>query len=133
MWTFNDVEVIEAPANMYGFIYMITNVVNGKSYIGRKYLTFSKTKQKNKKIKKFRVESDWRDYWSSSPELLKEIETLGRHHFKREILRWCKSRGECNYMELRYQFDLRVLESDKFYNSNIASKYYRKNVIKYDL
>jgi len=130
-WTFEGIIVENPPEKAYGFIYEITCTTSGRKYIGRKYLTFAKTKQVKKKTKKFRVESDWRDYWSSSPYLLEEMEKVGKENFKREILLWCYSRAECNYMELRYQFDRRVIESDDYYNSNIASKHFKRVVSKF--
>lgn len=130
-WTYNGEEVTEVPEGAYGFVYLITCTENGRMYIGRKYATRSKTFQKNKKKKKTRVESDWKEYWSSSPELLSDIESLGADRFSREIITWCYSRAECNYVELKEQYVRGVLEDDRYYNSNISSRHFKRIVRKF--
>ena len=60
MWLYEDKEFTEVE-DYYGFIYLIENLVNGKKYIGRKYLTKAGYKTVKGKRKKLRVESDWRD------------------------------------------------------------------------
>ena len=109
----------------YGFVYRITNLINGHDYIGRKYF---KTKRKLKplkgrKNKRIRiVETDWQDYWSSSKRLLEDIDKLGEENFRREIIYLCKTRGETNYMEAKIQFDENVLLREDNYNGIIAIK-----------
>lgn len=133
MWTFEGQEFTD-PDKYYGFIYEITNTINGKRYIGRKYFTAAKTRQVKGKKKRTRVESDWKDYWGSSKYLLADIEAYGVENFKREIIRLCKTRGECNYWETKLQFEHNVLEAKTangewaFYNENIAVKYTRTNI-----
>lgn len=133
MWLFEDKEFVD-PEDYYGFIYMITNKITGKRYIGRKYFTKAATRQVKGKKRKTRKESDWLDYYGSSPSLLKDIEELGKDNFHREILRLCKTRGETNYWEARYQFEYRVLEvysetgEPLFYNDNIVTKFTRRNI-----
>lgn len=130
-WTYNNQVVSEPPTGAYGFIYEITALNSGRRYIGRKYLTKASYYQKKGKRKKTRKESDWRDYWSSSPELLLDLEKHGKDNFERKILTWCFSRAECNYLELKYLFDNRVLESDQWYNSNIGNKHWKRLVINF--
>lgn len=133
MWTYEGQEFTD-PDKYYGFIYEITNTINGKRYIGRKYFTAAKTRQVKGKKKRTRVESDWKDYWGSSKYLLADIEAYGVENFKREIIRLCKTRGECNYWETKLQFHYNVLEAKTengewaFYNENIAVKYTRTNI-----
>lgn len=127
-WIYKDKIVQELPEDCVGFVYLITNNVSGRKYIGKKLAKFSKTTYKtvklkngNKKKKKIRgkIESDWRDYYGSSTELNNDVEQLGRENFTREILYICKSKAECSYIEAREQFERKVLESDDYYNGII--------------
>jgi hypothetical protein len=139
MWTYQGKEVTELPEDCVGFVYIIVNVVTGRKYIGKKLAKFSKTtyktvKLKNgkKKRKKIRgkVESDWQEYWGSSPNLQADIDTLGKDKFTREILYYCKSKAECSYIEAREQFDRKVLESDEYYNRHIQVRVHGSHIIK---
>ena len=68
----------------YGFVYNITNLTNGRQYIGRKYFwSHRKPPGKKRRVKK---ESDWKKYYGSCPELKEDIERLGRQNFSRTIL-----------------------------------------------
>ena len=129
MWLYNDKELTDEDIKgHYGFIYQIDNLIDGRSYIGRKYFTKAGTKQVKGKKRKTRKESDWKDYYGSSPRLLEDIEKLGRDNFKRSIIRLCKTRGETNYWEAKLQFKYEVLESDLYYNDNILVKFTRRNI-----
>ena len=129
MWLYNDKELTDEDIKgYYGFIYEIENLIDGRLYLGRKYFTKAGTKQVKGKRKKTRKESDWKDYYGSSPSLLLDIERLGRENFKRTIVRLCTTRGETNYWEAKLQFANEVLESDKYYNSNILVKFTRRNI-----
>ena len=115
----------------FGFVYEITNKLNGRSYIGRKYFwSFRTPKGKKRKVKS---ESDWRNYYGSCPELKEEIGKLGRQNFSRTILSLHKTAGKTNYEETRQLFTNNVLtealEDDipAFYNSNILNRYFRKD------
>jgi len=112
----------------YGFIYIIENLLDQKVYIGRKYFTKAGTRQVKGKKRKTRKESDWKDYYGSSPRLLEDIEKLGKENFKRTVIRLCTTRGETNYWEAKLQFLMGVLESDNFYNDNILVKFTRRNI-----
>jgi len=125
------------PEECVGFVYLITNNLTGRKYIGKKLAKFSKTtyktvKQKNgtKKRKKIRskIDSDWREYYGSSPELTADVITLGTENFTREILYYCKSKSECSYVEAREQFSRRVLESDDYYNGQISVRVHGSHI-----
>jgi|TARA_B110000908_G_scaffold89477_1_gene106460 hypothetical protein len=121
-WTYQGTPVEEIPDNYIGFVYLITNLTDGKKYIGKKLAKFKKTRPplKGKKRKrKSLVESDWRDYWGSSEHLLVDVTHLGTAKFSREILYFCTSRAELSYLEAREQFDRKVLETDEYYNGII--------------
>lgn len=120
----------DIPAKAVGFVYMLTYLPTGQRYIGRKLLTKSHTRQKNKKIIRSRVESDWRDYWSSSPDIKSTIEREGStDNFVREILLFADTKGQLNYAEECIQYCLGVLESNDWLNSNIRSKQFKKNIM----
>ena len=109
----------------YGFIYRITNTVNGHDYVGRKYFKTIKKRPplKGKKNKRREtVETDWKDYWGSSARLVEDLTKLGKDKFTREIIHLCKSRGETNYMEAYYQFKEGVLLKENNYNGIIQIK-----------
>ena len=136
-WLFEGVEVTELP-ECVGFVYQITCVLSGKSYIGKKLSHFSKTSiktvtlksgiKKKKKVKK-QVESDWRTYWSSSTELQHDVKELGEENFTRVILFYCQSKGTLSYIELREQILNKVLEdSTLWYNGIIQAKIHRSHV-----
>lgn len=138
MWLWNNQEVIDLPEDCVGFVYQITNLLNGKKYIGKKLAKFSKTKykmhtQKNgKKIKKkikYLVDSDWKEYYGSSELLTKDIAILGRNSFRREILHFCQSKALCSYYELKEQMYNGVLESDEWYNAQIRIRLHKSHIL----
>lgn len=121
-WTYQGNPVDEIPENIIGFVYLITNLTNGKKYIGKKLSQFKKTRPPLKGKKRKRrslVESDWRDYWGSSDKLQADVDELGPENFTREILYYCTSRGELSYLEAKEQFDRQVLLTDEYYNGII--------------
>ena len=120
-WLYEDKEFTDVE-DYYGFIYLIENLVNGKKYIGRKFLTKAGYKTVKGKRKNIRVESDWRDYYGSSNSLKEDIDYYGKDSFRRTILRLCKSRGECNYFETKYIFDTDAILDPKYYNSWVSCK-----------
>jgi hypothetical protein len=138
-WTFQGTIVEELPEDCVGFVYLITNTITGRKYIGKKLAKFAKTTYKtiklkngNKKKKKIRgkIESDWKTYYGSNIELNKDVETLGTNNFTREILHYCKSKAETSYIEAREQFDRKVLESDDYYNGHIQVRVHGSHIIK---
>ena len=141
-WIYNNEPVIELPNECVGFVYLITNTENGRMYVGKKLSRFKTTRykmhtQKNgKKIrKKIRgaVASDWMDYYGSSDQLTRDIESLGRDRFRREILYYCKSKAELNYVEAREQFARKVLESEQYYNGHIRVRVHGSLIINKDI
>lgn len=121
-WCYQGKSVECIPEEYEGFIYLITNLVTNRKYIGKKLARFKTTKPplKGKKNKRRgHKESDWRDYWGSSDKLNEDVQILGTDKFTREILYFCRSRAEMSYLEAKEQFDRRVLETDNYYNGII--------------
>lgn len=125
-WIFNNLPIKDedVPKKAIGFIYVIT-CPDGKRYLGRKMLTKSKTKQTKGVKKKIKVESDWKDYWSSSPELLAMVAEKGTDGFKREIIYFAYSKGMLAYAEEKALYTLGVLETDNWVNGNIRAKVFK--------
>jgi len=122
-WTYKDIDFTEDQiGDNYGFVYQITNLTNGKKYIGKKFFYSAKTKMVKGKKKKYKVFSDWQTYYGSSDNLKKDVILLGHEQFKREILHLCKSKGICGYLEAKEQFVNNVLESDEYYNTWIMCR-----------
>ena len=115
----------------FGFVYCITNVQTGRKYIGRKYFwQFRTPRGKKRKVKS---ESDWKKYYGSCPELKEEIERVGRENFSRVILSLHYTKGKTNFEETKQLFVNGVLTESlddgtpAYYNSNILSRYFRKD------
>ena len=137
-WFYQNTLVETLPEDCIGFVYLITNMTNGRMYIGKKLAKFSRTTQRTVKLKngtkrkkkiRSKVDSDWQDYYGSSPELTQDVESLGKDQFKREILYYCKSKAECSYIEAREQFSRRVLESKDYYNGHIQVRVHGSHII----
>ena len=117
--------------------YTNENTATGKMYVGKKLAKFSKTTYKTVKLKngnkkrkkiKSKIDSDWQQYYGSSPNLTEDITQQGTDNFKREILYYCKSKAECSYIEAREQFARRVLESDDYYNGHIQVRVHKSHI-----
>ena len=117
-------ETFVPDLDKFGFVYLITNLKNGKGYIGcKQYLMYRKMKE---------TESNWKTYMGSSKWLLKDIEKMGKEHFKFEIIAEYKNRRSLRYYELYYQMKFNVLSSTlegtdepAYYNSRVGGKFYR--------
>ena len=130
MWLYGGVPYEEPFSDHYGFVYLITNLTNGKKYIGKKLFWFKKTKTLKGKKKKYLAPSDWKTYFGSSKALLQDVELLGQSQFKREILHLCKTKGECSYLEAKEQFDHSVLHNPElYYNDWIIVRVHRKHIL----
>ena len=84
---------------MYGYIYLTTNLINNKKYIGKhKASVFDET------------------YKGSGKYITKAFNKYGFDNFKVEILKICDSLSELNDSEIEYIAKYNAVESDEFYN-----------------
>jgi hypothetical protein len=114
-------------------VYQITNLTNGRKYIGKKFFYSAKTKQVKGKKKKFKVSSDWQTYYGSSDILKQDVLQLGHDKFNREILHLCQSKGECGYLEAKEQFVRGVMETDDYYNTWIMVRVRKSHIKDYNV
>ena len=131
-WRFNG-EIFESDhiQDYFGFVYNIYCNTTGRNYIGRKYFwSFRKERGKSRRTK---MESDWKKYYGSCPELKGDIEKYGRENFERTILSLHKTKGKTNFEETKQLFVNNVLTESldsggpAYYNSNILNRYFRKD------
>jgi hypothetical protein len=141
-WNYNNTEITtsdQIPETAIGFIYLITRLSDGKIYVGRKMLNSNRkvrlTKKekllpenKRKTFKRVIKETDWKDYWGSSKELLEDIKILGKESFKREILVFTESKTNTSFYEMYFQMKYDVLFSNS-YNNHIANTKFFKGKI----
>jgi len=137
-WLYQGNPVDNLPEDSVGFVYIITNNLSGKKYIGKKLAKFAKTTYKTVKLKngtkkkkkiRSKIDSDWRDYYGSNDELNRDVKTHGTENFTREILYYCKSKAECSYIEAREQFTNKVLESTDYYNGHIQVRVHGSHIL----
>ena len=128
-WLYNDKVFESEDINDYfGFCYLLTDLENGKQYIGRKY--FYSIRKKKGVRKKVRSESDWKSYYSSSKKVQQIVKESGPNRFKREILSLYIKKGQVNYNETKLLFQHNVLEAKDengeklYYNDNIMNRYF---------
>ena len=130
MWLYNNIEFTEdMVGNWFGYVYEITNLTNGRKYVGKKFFTRAGTKQIKGKKKKVRLASGWANYWSSSEELKADVKKLGEENFARKILYLCKSRSECSYRETKEIFINDALLTTEYYNSWVSCKIHKAHVL----
>jgi hypothetical protein len=132
-WKYKNQYITDLPDDVVGFVYEITNTTNGRKYIGKKLARFKRSRpplkgRKNKR--RFKVDSDWKDYYGSSDDLTIDVKRLGKDKFTREILFYCYSKAELSYIEAREQFARKVLESNDYYNGHIRVRVHGKGILK---
>ena len=132
-WIYNKQDFTEdLIGDNYGFVYQITNLTNGKKYIGKKFFYSTKTKQVKGKKKRYKSFSDWQTYYGSSDLLKQDVIQYGKESFLRVILHLCQSKGECGYLEAKEQFINNVLESDEYYNTWIMCRIRKSHIKDYN-
>ena len=143
-WTYQNREIetiSDFPDDTYGFIYRLTHLPTGKSYIGKKILQFTrKVKLGKKELKMFEgvgrrpsykiaiKESDWKTYWGSNKYLKELLDTEPIENFERNIIVCAPTKKLLTYYEVKYQMVYEVLETpEEFFNDNILGKFYTKD------
>ena len=131
-WTYNgEVFCSSDIQDYFGFVYHIHCNKTGRDYIGRKY--FWSFRKKNGSSRRTKMESDWKKYYGSCPELKEDVEKYGRENFTRTILSLHKTKGKTNFEETRQLFAHNVITeglddgTPRYYNSNILNRYFRKD------
>ena len=131
------------PEDNFGFVYKITNLTDGKFYIGKKVFWNNKKHKLTKKqlaeqtgpgrkptFEVIKTESDWKTYWGSNKQLLADIKILGEDHFECLILQVCKTKKQLTYYEMHYQCKFECLVSPSLsYNDNILGKFFTKDLL----
>ena len=87
---------------MIGFIYLTTNLVTGKKYIGKRQTTWAKAAVDR--------------YFGSSKALKEDIKILGIDNFKRDILCEAATREELCDLEIYYIKQYDAINNSDFYN-----------------
>ena len=129
------------PENYFGFVYKITNLTNGKFYIGKKFFWYNKKKKLTKKqlaeqtgpgrkstFEIVKVESDWKTYFGSAKPVQALIKEGKQDEFKREILKIVNNKKLLTYYECKYLFIMGVLEyPESYFNDNILGKFFTRD------
>lgn len=104
-WIFNQ----PIGNDTFGFIYLITNTVNGRMYVGCKQVQMVK-------------KSNWKKYTGSSKTLNADIDKYGKDKFTFKILRLCSSKKELRYQELIEIINRNAIFDNMYYNEYISLK-----------
>lgn len=134
-WFYGENCIEEPPLDCFGFIYRITNISDGRIYIGKKQFSFKKKIRLSKKarvgtrkrVEISRIDSGWKNYWSSSKSLKEDILKLGKDNFKREIIHYCKNKSELSYYEVHWQIKEEVLLNPS-YNGWISCRIFKNKL-----
>lgn len=89
---------------MLGYIYKVTNLVNGKVYIGQ-----------HSKSDGTLTELD-ESYWASGVKIKNAFNKYGYENFNREVLCWCNTEEELNQKEIFFIKEYESLDASKGYN-----------------
>jgi hypothetical protein len=144
-WTYKNQlmeSISDFPDTTYGFVYMITHMPTGKSYIGKKILqNTTKVKLGKKELAQYSgvvgrrpayklavKESNWKTYWGSNKHMKELYETEPKENFERTILVCAPTKKLLTYYEVKYQMIYQVLEKpEEFYNDNILGKFFTRD------
>ena len=129
-WLLEDkkVESIQdIPEGAVGFVYLITDTITQKYYIGKKSIYSTRKLPPLKGMKRRRTvvsESDWLKYMSSNRDVKKWKDV------ERYILEFAYTKKELTYLENKALYCLGVLEDEKSMNENISGKFFKEEFVK---
>lgn len=124
-WSYKGKELTTPPEGYVGFVYEITDNVNGKIYVGKKLFYFTKTLPPLKGTKRRRKvvsESDWRSYYGSNPTIKAIIAKEGPGRFTRKIIHLCINKSEMSYIETKEIIEREAIFSPSYYNQLLDVK-----------
>lgn len=127
-WHYNGTPLLEIPDMIIGMVYLITNKLNGKKYVGKKNFFGTKIRSIKKQQYRVRAQSDFITYYGSNDDLKADVALHGPENFHREILVLCDSKSEMSYWEIAYQLHYHVIGSDSWYNHWITCKITSKHL-----
>jgi hypothetical protein len=142
-WLYNNTwinSIEDFSEGTFGFIYVTTHIPTGKKYLGKKSLYHNVKKKLTKKelaeqtgrgrkltTQTIQKESDWKTYYGSEEFIKQKIKEKKQEEFTREILHFIPNKKLLTYFECKYQFQLGVLESNEWLNTNILGKFFSKD------
>lgn len=130
LWIYNDKPFYgDNIDHLEGFVYLLVNSITGRYYIGKK--SFWARKRTKKSSRRKTIESNWKNYYSSSEIIKADVKKNGGQHFIRYILHLCPNKLCMSYNETKEQFIRNVLFDQNYYNDTIMGKYYRSKASYY--
>lgn len=90
---------------MYGYVYLTTNLINNRKYIGRRKSSVFDP-----------------DYKGSGKLLRKDLDKYGKDSFKVEILEECDTKDDLNRQEIYWIKKYDAVNSDEFYNLMLCAQ-----------
>lgn len=84
-----------------GYIYLITNKINNKTYVGQRKLSKDKS---------------WRSYMGSGVAIKLAISKYGKNNFTKSLLQYAYSQNDLNNLEIEYINSYGFNDKDKSYN-----------------
>lgn len=115
-WIYQGASFEEVPKGIVSFVYLLTDTITGKKYIGKKSFVTVSTEMVKGRRKHTRRESDWKKYYSSNLDIMALVKGGNHARFTREILHLCKTKGTASYLEAKEIFARGALETDEYYN-----------------
>lgn len=111
--------------NYRGFLYEITNNLNGMKYIGRIIMWREGKKKLKRTGKKPKIHYPWPYYTGSSKRLNDDIEEFGKENFSFKVLRLYKTKSGLRYGETEEIVKRKCLttNSDLYYNGSCDKCY----------